>query len=378
MTDALAAEVNLSEDSSTDDEDSDWQQVPSKRKNCGSPNIYQQKRPHHDDEPGTSNRFSSLAKNDDEKDDNNKVEVEAKPPPIFIPNVGDITKMVINLNKLISSSEYSYKSLRDGQVRVVIKTVDSYRKVVKSLESTGKSYHTFQLKPDRAYRVVIKGLHHSTSISDIKAHLITLGHEVRSVRNIVSRVTKNPLPMFFVDLDPKANNQEIFNIRAIDNAIVKVEAPKKSDDIVQCYRCQEFGHTKSYCRKPFRCVKCGLNHSTTECKKTPNTPAKCVHCDESHTSSYKGCKFYQNLVHKRTIRSTRHNVESSNFNRNNYFAQTNNNNVQNSMTYSQVIRGTEVNENMLLQRIETMLQKQIELTNTLINMMSMLMTKICN
>lgn len=96
---------------------------------------------------------------------------------------------------------------------------------------------------------------------------LSLGHQVRSVRNVVSRVTKQPLPMFFVDVDPQENNKEIYAITSFDNANFIIEAPKKFNDIVQCHRCQDFGHTKTYCRRTFRCVKCGLDHPTAECKK---------------------------------------------------------------------------------------------------------------
>lgn len=374
MTSMETKAANLSAESSSSDDDSGWQQVPIKRKNSGSPNIFQQKRPHHENEAGTSNRFNSL-NNDAMEEEVNDVETQPKPPPIFIPDVGDINKMVTNLSRVIPSSDFSYKSLRDGQVRLVIKTVENYRKIVKHLESSNKSYHTFQLKPERAFRAVIKGLHHSTQISDIKAYLLSFGHQVRSVRNVISRGTKIPLPMFFVDLDPNPNNKDIFNIRSFDNAIIEVVAPKKYDDIVQCFRCQEFGHTKSYCRKPFRCVKCGLGHSTAECTKTPNTPPQCVHCLQKHTASYKGCQIYQNLVNKRTTKVIRPNVERVNHNNNNIYTPVNPNNP---MTYAQAITGTENNGNRLLQKIESMLEKQIELTNTLMNMMSILITKLCN
>lgn len=372
MTGMETDNVNLS-DSSNDEDDSDWQQVPIKRKNPGSPNNFQRKRPHHELEPGTSNRFNCLANNERE-DEETYNEVEAKPPPIFIPDVGDISKMVSNISKVIKSSDFTYKSQRDGQVRLVIKSVDSYRKVVKYLESTKKSYHTFQLKPERAYRVVIKGLHHTTPVSDIKAYLLSFGHQVRSVRNVISRVSKQPLSMFFVDIDPNSNNKEIFNIRSINNAIIEVEAPKKFDDIAQCFRCQEFGHTKSYCRKPFRCVKCGLGHPTAECTKPQTTPPKCVHCLQDHTASYKGCKIYQDLVMKRSNRGVNPHATRLNHN-NNTFAPINPNN--NPITYSQAIRGTEANEANILQKIEAMLTKQLELTNTLVSIMSLLMNKLC-
>ena len=76
-------------------------------------------------------------------------------------------------------------------------------------------FHTYQLKQERSYRVVIKGLHHSTPLENIKAELILSGHQVRNVINTTSRVTKLPLSMFFVELDDRPNNKEIFNINTI-------------------------------------------------------------------------------------------------------------------------------------------------------------------
>lgn len=372
--------TNISDESDDNDDDSNWQTVAMKRKNSGSPKIFRQKRPHHDADTSTSNnRFNSLATDVLEEDDNEKATdapEEAKTPPIFIPDVDNIGKMVTSISKIIDKNHFSFKSLRDGQVRLVIKTVESYRKVVKFLETTKKAFHTYQLKQERAHRVVIKGLHHSTPISDIKADLLLLGHQVRSVRNVISRVTKNPLPMFFVDLDPNPNNNEIYKLRSFNNAIIQVEPPKHFDEIVQCHRCQEYGHTKSYCKKSFRCVKCGLGHATTECPKSRDALPKCVHCLESHTANYRGCRVYQNIISKRTKGENRRSNAQAVYNA----ADNNNYQHQNSfnMSYSEAVRGVEPNQTNILQKIESMLNKQIELINTLVNMMSMMMNKLCN
>lgn len=372
MTD-LTTPLNLSDESEEDE--NNWQQVPTKRKRCGSPNTYLQKRQHHDNAPSTSNRFLSLDTNEGEHEteDNTVNEVAVpKPPPIFIPNVEDITKMVKNLSKIVPSTDYNYKCLRNNEIRLVVNNTESYRKVINHLDNIKINYHTYQLKQERAFRVVIKGIHHSTPVSDIKAHLITKGHQVRSIRNIVSRITKTPLPMFFVDLDPSPNNQSIFDIRSYENAIIEIEAPRKFDDIVQCYRCQQFGHTKSYCRKPFKCVKCGLGHATTECRKARDSPPQCVHCQGNHTASYRGCSEYRKIAYKR-FRPV--NNQQANFHAS--FENFETANRGQPMTYAQTVRGNEQLENPLLQKIEAMMSKQIDLLNSLMNMMSMLMTKLC-
>lgn len=373
--------MNLSD--SSGDEDCNWQHVPMKRKNTRSPINLQQKKHHYDDGLSSSNRYAALGNNESEEIGEDIISTTVpKPPPIFIPHVADIAKMVSNINKVISNNDYNFKSLRDGQVRLMIKSVESFRKVIHHLDDVKINYHTFQLKQERAFRVVLKGVHHTTPISDIKAMLLSLGHQVRSVRNIISRVSKQPLPMFFVDIDPKENNKDIFNIRSFDNAIIQVEVPKKLNDIVQCFRCQDYGHTKSYCKKNFRCVKCGQGHPTAECKKAADTPPMCALCSNSHTASYKGCSAYQQILKAKSARTNTNNFGQAVYDDNNFSPPIQISNQQqnygtNNWTYSQAVKGDQFGMNKVLEKIEAMMVKQIELTNTLVNMMSMLMNKLC-
>ena len=57
-------------------------------------------------------------------------------------------------------------------------------------------------------------------------------------------------------------------------------------------RCQLYGHTKSYCNRPYVCVKCGGQHSTDNCKKSKTTPTFAL-CAGGHPAKYKGCDYYQ-------------------------------------------------------------------------------------
>lgn len=64
-------------------------------------------------------------------------------------------------------------------------------------------------------------------------------------------------------------------------------------------RCQRYGHTQKYCNHTFRCVKCAGTHSTDQCAKPPETPAKCIHCQGDHPANYKGCSAYKTLYANR-------------------------------------------------------------------------------
>ena len=61
------------------------------------------------------------------------------------------------------------------------------------------------------------------------------------------RITEEPLNLFFVDLEPAAN-KDVYNIPTLKN--IQIEPPRvNKTNVVQCARCQQYGHTKTYCNK---------------------------------------------------------------------------------------------------------------------------------
>ena len=87
-------EINLSDESSSDENDTIWQIVPTKRKKLESPKLHQQKRRNTSCEPSTSanNKYAALSIDDDEECE--PAETTIKPPPIYIPNVQNISVML--------------------------------------------------------------------------------------------------------------------------------------------------------------------------------------------------------------------------------------------------------------------------------------------
>jgi hypothetical protein len=132
--------------------------------------------------------------------------------------------------------------------------------------------------------------------------------------NARHRATKQPLNLFFVDLEPANNNKEVYNIERIQNVNIKIETPRKAkNSIIQCMRCQLYGHSKSYCNRPFVCVKCGGLHSTETCKNPKATPATCALCGGDHPANYKGCDYCHRLIQgKQTTQVRAINLTTSN------------------------------------------------------------------
>ena len=176
-------------------------------------------------------------------------------------------------------------------------TPETFRKVTRSLKDKNAAYHTFQLKSDKSYKAVIRGLHPKTNTAKISEELAKIGHQVRSINNINKYDTKQPLPLFLVELEPRNNNKDIYGIEKLLNTIVKVEPPRHKKDIPQCIRHQQYGHTENYCNRILACVK--KNHLTIRCPSTGKMEEiRCYNCNGKHPASYKGCEARKQLQRK--------------------------------------------------------------------------------
>jgi len=137
--------------------------------------------------------------------------------------------------------------LANDLIKLNCTTPETYRKIIKHLKENNTYCHIYQLKEERAYRVVIRYLHHSTDITELRQELAELGHKVRNIVNARNRTTRDPLNLFFVDLEPAANNKDIYKVTALQNKIMQVEPPRTNrNTIIQCMRCQQYGHSKTY------------------------------------------------------------------------------------------------------------------------------------
>ena len=121
-----------------------------------------------------------------------------KPPPIYIYDVTNYAEMVNSISSIIGTNDFICKALINSKVKINVQSIDNFRKFSKNLKEKNVIYHTYQIKKDRAFRVVIRHLHHSADIEDIKHDLANKGFEVRNIINITNRITNDPLPLFLL------------------------------------------------------------------------------------------------------------------------------------------------------------------------------------
>jgi len=154
-----------------------------------------------------------------------------KPPPIFLHGVINYNKMIRSINEVAETEQFYTKSMKNNVIKITCLTPETYRTLIKHFKETDVYYHTYQLKAERAYR----------EIEDIRQDLLQQGHVARNIVNAHHSMTKEPLNLFFVDLEPAKNNKEVYKITAIQNKTIHIEPPRTNQNhIPQCARCQQY------------------------------------------------------------------------------------------------------------------------------------------
>jgi hypothetical protein len=163
-----------------------------------------------------------------------------------------------------------------GKSNVQIRTEkkNDFRKIIKVLEENKADYLCYQLKEDKPFRVAIRFLHPTTSPEAIKAELSEKGYEVRKVDNALHPATKSPLPLFFVVLERKPLNQEIFKQETLVYTRIRVEESYKTNQIPQCHRSNGIEinglGNRAYESILSPCVKFGKEQLTVEWDSQPD------------------------------------------------------------------------------------------------------------
>lgn len=266
------------------------------------------------------NRFAELS-TDDKGTDNIEDTLAVpkhRPPPIYLREVS--SNGLINKLKNCVGENFYLADLKRGRIsetKIQASEEKYYCAIVNLLEKDNKNFYTYQLKSAKGLKIILKGIDSNVNTEDIKNDLESQGFKVKIVSKVLNK-QKVPQPMFKVELTPEGSKvpkgkiHPIYDVRYVLHRKIIVEEPYKSNSLTQCQNCQEYGHTRTYCRLNSVCVACGENHSTSKCphNKKDTMVKKCSNCNGNHTACYKGCPVYQYIAHaqNQNKRSRHHNI----------------------------------------------------------------------
>jgi hypothetical protein len=188
---------------------------------------------------------------------------------------------------------------RQGKYSVIAATVEDKEKIEKAFDDRAINFFTHSEPSARPFVVILKNFC-PMDVENVKRLLVDLNISAETVSNI-SRSALDPV----YKVSFKKNSISIAELThqhsRIANHIVRWEkfAPQKKR-YIQCANCQRWGHGKSNCHMPRRCIKCREEHAAGECKrKTPNDEGEpsCVNCGQSgHPANATSCEAYKRHI----------------------------------------------------------------------------------
>ena len=142
------------------------------------------------------NRFAILEFTDDsmyvvETLTNQHTQKDPPLPPIFIDDIIDIETVIKSIEEDVTKEDYKLKI--NNQVKILPANPDSYRKLTKLLKTLHANFHTYQLKQERPFRVVLRNIHHSANLDELKFELLNHAHEISNISNTRHSTIKIPL-----------------------------------------------------------------------------------------------------------------------------------------------------------------------------------------
>jgi len=150
------------------------------------------------------------------------------PPPIFLTSPINFITLCKNLEQITKTEGFLCKS-NSKSIKINLHSASFYCAIISLFNENKLEYNTYQTHEEKSYRVVIRNLHHTIPTDYIKNEIEKHGFMVKNFTNILKSQSKEPLPLFFVDLNPSPNNQDIFKINNLYFTKVKLK-PHTSDE----------------------------------------------------------------------------------------------------------------------------------------------------
>ena len=174
----------------------------------------------------SQNRFAALQNDEIDEQINKYVNTEkiSKPPHIFVHQVNNIQLLIQLLNEKVPK-QYELKIIKANDVKIQPLTDEAYSSIVKDLEEKQTQFFTFKPKNEWSFRTILKNMHHSVDVEELKGELRELGYNVNYIFNMKHRETKLPLPMFVIEFEQHTNNKDIYDIKMLLHSRIVFEPP---------------------------------------------------------------------------------------------------------------------------------------------------------
>jgi hypothetical protein len=237
---------------------------------------------------------SDLSDDESQMDETDENRPDTKLPPPIVYHGKCNLKELLQILDATTSEKVDVKPTRANTI-IFAKNHDDFSKIKAVLKNqVNAEWHTYATKEEKTHGFVVFGLDHQPDPDQVKTELLNQKIMVKNVYQMKN--TKFPTYVIITDRLTTLSDLQT-NARAIDRIIVRWEKLKRKTQIIQCHRCQKWGHAATNCNATIKCLKCGDAHATSECtikKEDTSThyKIKCANCAGSHLANSTDCRVY--------------------------------------------------------------------------------------
>ena len=168
--------------------------------------------------------------------------------------------------------------------------------------SLPKSYHSADASKTKI--LIFKGVSHNITIKDFQELLDFNKISHAEAEQMKSKRTGKDLPFIKIKSDEPKQAEALLSGGLVcqkTGIIFRVEEFKTTPSILQCFKCQSFGHKALNCTKKEKCVVCGEAHSHKNCPNKEKRKPKCANCRGPHVANYRGCPAYKDQAFRQHV-----------------------------------------------------------------------------
>jgi len=109
--------------------------------------------------------------------------------------------------------EYKIKIINNEQIKIQPKSSIAYVNIMKELKSRHTEIYIYKSKQEKSFKIVLKHIHATAYLDDIKKEIENLRYTVSNIWNIKKQSKRKVFSMFYV-LKPESN-KDIYQIGSL-------------------------------------------------------------------------------------------------------------------------------------------------------------------
>ncbi|GFT24515.1 nucleic-acid-binding protein from transposon X-element [Trichonephila clavipes] len=246
----------------------------------------------------TSNNKFAVLEVEEEQISGRKSSDPPTTKPIMLRIVNDYNLIVQDVNRKFPAT---VNKMAGKYIKIQPATPDNHCGITTLLEDIKAEHYIIKRLADRPIKVVIKGLPVKTDVAGHRGRPRPKGLHGGKGCALRKFSTKEPLPIFMVEVRRTEMAELIYDVKNICYLCVTIDPFWKKPEATQCYNCNYFNHSSKNYKMTPRCLKCGKNHRTGDCTIAGKIEKpRCINCNqEGHVASLRSCAAFPKIKPKK-------------------------------------------------------------------------------